>query len=117
MRALRIGDRLRVTRFVKKGEAPDDPQMAPAAIEVAEGFQRAHGRAYYDRVRWFVLLVMVVTGASAVWFATGGETMQAILNAWVALTLLGSLSISPMYWPKNVARSLEASRAVVGSDE
>lgn len=117
IKALPVGDRLRVIWLLRWGKAPKDRQWAAAAAAMAEGFQRAHGRAYWVRLRWFALFVMVVTGSFAVWFATGGATLQAISNAALALVTLISLIISPMFWPKNVARSLEASRAVVGSGE
>jgi hypothetical protein len=57
-------------------------------------------------------------GAAAVfWFATGGETRQAISSAMIALTFFTQLAIYPALWPQNVARSLEGSRAAVGPSE
>jgi hypothetical protein len=37
-KALSFRDRWRVRRFVFRGEAPDDPRMATAAIELAERY-------------------------------------------------------------------------------
>jgi hypothetical protein len=39
-KALSYGERWRVTRLVAKGEAPSDPPMAAAAVELAESCQR-----------------------------------------------------------------------------
>jgi hypothetical protein len=115
--ALPFGDRWRVLGSVRRGEALQDLRFAAAAVEVAESYQRTHGCAYWERLRWFVLFVGVTSGAAAVWFATGGETLVTIGNAAVALTNFTALAISPVFWPKNVARSLEASKAIVGSGE
>jgi len=73
---------------------------------MAEGYQREHRQAFWNGLRWFLLVVIVVSGANpVVTVATGGETGQAILTAVVALTFLIQLSINAMLWPKNVARS------------
>ncbi len=90
--------------------------MAAAAIQLAEVYQR-QGRARWAARRWFVLFVAITCGAAAVWFATGGEVVEATLLAMAALTNLAALAVAPMFWPEKVARSLEASRAVLGSDE
>jgi hypothetical protein len=39
-KALPYGAKWRVTRLVAKGEAPHDPRMAAAAVELAESYQR-----------------------------------------------------------------------------
>lgn len=49
--ALPYGDRWRITRFLAKGEAPHDPRMAAAAVELAESFQ-SRGRVYATFIRW-----------------------------------------------------------------
>ncbi len=97
--ALPAGDRWRVTRSLRRGEAPQDSRMAAAAVELGEYYLR-RGR-----------------GAAAVLFAAVGELAQALFLAAVALAELAALAVAPRHRPVMVARSLEASRAVVGSGE
>ena len=92
--------------------------MAAAAVVMAEDYQHGYRQAFWVGLRWFVLIVTVAASANVVLtFAEGAETAQYISSVLVALTFLVQLLINPKLWPKNVARSLEASRAVVGSDE
>jgi hypothetical protein len=112
--ALPYGDRWRITRFLAKGEAPRDPRMAPVAVELAESIQ-SRGRAYASLIRWLPIVVVVVCGAAAIFFAVDGDTWSAILNALIVLVNIAQLALNPMARPKSVARSLEASRRVIAS--
>lgn len=112
--ALSYGDRWRVVGFLRRGEAPQDPQIAAAAVEWAEDYQR-QGRSRAALLRWFPLVVGIVCGAAAVLFAIEGDAMVAILNALLALVNLGHLTLNPTVRPRSVARSLKASKEVVAS--
>ncbi len=113
--ALPIRDKWHVMRSLRRGEAPRDPQTAAAAVELAEVYQR-QGRSRWRPGRRYALFVAVACGAAAILFATGGELAQALFLAAAALTNLAALAVSPRLRPDMVARSLEASKAVVGSD-
>lgn len=108
--ALSVGDRMYVNRCLKRGEAPPDSRFAVAAVELAETYLR-RGPA----TRWRTIGTTTICGAAAVWFGTAGDALIATLTAFGALINLATIALSPMYWPKRVARSLEASRAALGS--
>jgi L-lactate permease len=110
-RALSYGDRWRVTRLVAKGEAPHDPRMAVAAVELAESYQRK-GRVTPALVRGLAIAVVLVGVAVAVLSAANGDALPTITMAVVVLTNVMHLAFNPKIRPENVARSLEASRQV-----
>jgi len=113
-RALSYGDKWRVRGFLVGGEAPRDQQMAAAAVELAESYQR-HGRSYKTLMRWLPAALVVVFSCVALLRAVEGDTLMAIIYASVVLTNIGHLAFNPATRPNNVARSLEASRRVVAS--
>jgi hypothetical protein len=94
-KALSYGDKWRVTRCLTRGEAPRDPRMAPAAVELAESYQRL-SPFYLALLRWAPVLIIVGAGSIALAAAVEGDQVKATR-------------------PKNVARSLEASKRVVAS--
>jgi hypothetical protein len=109
--ALSYGEKWRVNRLVAKGEAPDDLRMAAAAVELAERYQR---RARVDATLYRGLVIALVFAgvALAILAAAEGDTLQVSAMALIALTNVGQLAFNPVLRPKNVARSLEASRRV-----
>jgi hypothetical protein len=113
--ALSYGEKWRVARFLAEGEAPPDPRMAAAAIELAESYQgQGPGRA--TLARWLPAVVIVVCGAGAILLAVGGDALAAILNALIVLINVGALIFNPMTRPRNVARSLEAARRISAAE-
>jgi hypothetical protein len=112
--ALSYGEKWRVRGFLVRGEAPRDPQMATAAVELAEMYQ-GRGRTYAALMRWLPAVMAVVFGAATIFVATDGDTLQAILYALIALTNIAHLMLNPATRPKNLVRSLEASKRVVTS--
>jgi len=116
--ALSFGDRLRVNRSLRRGEALQEPALAAAAIEWAENYQ-SQGRGYRALIRWLPLVVFIACGAASIFFAVDGDSLVAIANGLIALVNLAHLALNPMVRPQQVARSLEASREValpVGSN-
>jgi hypothetical protein len=109
--ALPYGEKWRVTRLVAKGEAPRDPRMAAAAVELAERYQRK-GRAEAALYRFLAITLILIGSALAVLAATDGDVLLMSAMALIALTNVGQMVFNPMLRPKNVARSLEASRRV-----
>lgn len=109
-RALSPEDRWRVRRLVFRGEAPQDPRMAAAAIELAERYQR--GR-YLRSLLWLALVVFVSTTLAAFLGTLNGDPSTAAIFGLAALTNFLHLMFNPALRPRSVARSLEASRQVV----
>jgi len=111
-KGLPYGDKLRVSRCVTRGEAPDDPRMAAAAVELAEGYQR-QSWGYTGAMRWGPVAALVIGGCGAVFNATDGDALGLTLNALLALLGVLNLIFSPATRPKNMARVLQASRRIV----
>lgn len=109
--SLSYGDKWRVTRLLTRGEAPDDPCRAAAVVELAESYQH-RGRVYATFARWLPVATAVLLAAIAIPAAVEGDVPMAIVCALIVLGSLGHLVLNPAVWPKNVARSLEASRRV-----
>jgi hypothetical protein len=110
-RALSRGEKWRVTRLVAKGEAPDDPGMAAAAVELAESYQRREGGTS-TLFRWVAIILVLIAGGLGVLAAAKGDVLLTIAMALLALTNVAHLAFDPAARPENVARSLEASRQV-----
>lgn len=108
-------DRLRVCRFLTRGKAPDDPRMAAAAIELAESFQ-GQSRIFASIIRWTPVFIVVSLGYAAVPAALDGDKEMAILYGAILLCGVFNLLLNPATRPRNVGRSLEASRRVVAGD-
>jgi hypothetical protein len=110
-KALSYGEKWHVNRLVAKGEAPQDPRMAAAAVELAERYQRK-GRGEATLYRFLAIAVILIAVAFAILAAADGNIVSMITTALVALTNAAHLAFNPTFRPKNVARSLEASRRV-----
>jgi fatty acid desaturase len=110
-RTLSYGEKRRVTRLVAKGEAPQDPRMAVAAVELAERYQRREQGAP-QLFRAMAILLAIVALGLGVLAAVRGDVLLTISMTLLLLTNLGHLAFNPAARPRNVARSLEASRQV-----
>ena len=112
-KALSFSDRWRVRRFVFRGEAPDDPQMAVAAIELAERYQcRNHQRI----LSWGMAFLLVCSSVLLIWSAIDGDAREIVISgAWILITA-SHLAFNPETRPKSVARSLETSRQLLAHD-
>lgn len=108
---LSYGEKWRVTRLVAKGEAPNDPEMAAAAVELAKKYQRSEGGTS-TLFRWMAILLVLAAGGLGVLAAVHGDALQTIAMALIVLTNVAHLAFNPATRPENVARSLEASREV-----
>jgi hypothetical protein len=112
-RALSYRERWRVSRQVAKGGSPQDPRMAAAAVELAESCQDSGEMPLY---RGVAILLILVSLALAVWAAADGDVLLMSTMALVALNSVARFAFSPMTRPKNVTRSLEASRRVAAGN-
>lgn len=114
-RTLSYGEKWRVNRLVAKGEAPQDPRMAAAAVELAEKCQR--GEREGSLHRGLAIVLILVGLALAVLAAAHGDALVVSAMALLVVSGVAQFVFDPMTRPKNVARSLEASKRVsaVGS--
>ncbi|HKB50408.1 MAG TPA: hypothetical protein VKC63_03145 [Solirubrobacterales bacterium] len=85
--------------------------MAAAAVELAERYQR-RGRGDPTLHRWLAIALILVGVALAILAAADGDALLMSAMALIALTNVAQLAFNPVLRPKNVARSLEASRRV-----
>ncbi len=111
--ALSFCDKWRVRRFLAKGEAPINPRMVSAAVELAESYQR-QGRNF-TLMHWGPTILVVGFGTATIFAAVKGDALMAIFDALIVLGWVGHLMFNPMFRPRSVARSLEASRRVIAS--
>jgi len=109
-RALSYGEKRRVNRLVAKGEAPPDPRMAAAAVELAEKCQRREREVPLHRGLAVVLIVVGITLGVVAAIQGDGPLVGAM--ALLVLSNVAQFAFNPMTRPKNMARSLEAARRV-----
>jgi hypothetical protein len=92
------------------------PTVLPSSF--ANSTSQRQGRPRWRPGRRNAKVVEVAFGATAaVLFVIGGELAWAFYFAALALAELAALTVAPRLRPDMVARSLEASRAVVGTSE
>jgi hypothetical protein len=111
--ALSYGDKFRLSRYLVRGEAPRDPRMAAAAVEVGEIYQ-SKSRSYIAAIRWTPVFLVVVNAFFLASAAIDGDELRLILSALIALGSTADLMLSPLTRPKNMARAVEAARWVEG---
>ncbi|AOR37367.1 hypothetical protein BFF78_27985 [Streptomyces fodineus] len=93
-------DRAAVVRATRRGEAIDDPRLAPAVAEYADALRRT---AEEDRLhRWIVLLVTALAVALAVYDTVMSSTGETIASWLMVALFLADL----MWWPRGRARLL-----------
>lgn len=110
-RKLSSFDQFRVCRFLTRGEAPDDPELAAITVD-AGGRYQAESRALAALLGWwpmvlaFFLIVWVLPGA------LDGQVEMVIVFLFVVLGVVGNVMLNPWTRPKNVTRSMDASRQI-----
>lgn len=112
--ALSYGDKVRVTRCLARGKAPDDPRLAAAAVELAESY-RHQGWVQAAFMRWTPVVTAIILSVLTIPAAIGGDLPMAVAFFLVALCSIAYMVFDPAAKPKNVARSLEASRQVAAA--
>jgi hypothetical protein len=110
-KALSYGEKWRVTRLVAKGDAPHDPRLAAAAVELAENCQRK-GTVKRRCIEGLAIVLIIAGVALAVLAAADGDALAMSAMALLVLSNVAQFAVNPMTRPQNVARSLEASRRV-----
>ncbi|MFI5972573.1 hypothetical protein [Streptomyces sp. NPDC051452] len=93
-------DRATVVRATRRGEAPEEPRLAPAVAEYAAALRRG---AEEDRShRWIIPLVTVAAVALAVYDTLAGSFGEMLVSWLVVALFLGEL----LWWPRARARLL-----------
>jgi hypothetical protein len=105
-RALKIRDRTRVFGYLRRGEAPQDPALAEAAIQYGEGILRSRTLRVFNRA--FMVLLLAGSTFLAVQHASEGWTARAAFDMAVTLGFIALLARSPIFWPQRVRESLAA---------
>jgi hypothetical protein len=108
-RALSYGDKWRLSRCLARGETLRDPRLASAAIELGESYER-RGRDYKALIRWAPIFLLVLNGCLLVSAVIEGDQWRLIMSALIVLGSAVDLVFSPVYRPKNMARSVDAAR-------
>ena len=109
--ALSYRDKFRVSRSLVRGEAPTDPEMVPAAIELAEKYQR-QSQEYLGFLRWGPPALILGFVALSILAAFNGHQLNSIFWALIAF---GQMMLNPLTRPKSMARALETSRQAAES--
>jgi len=107
-------DKWRLRGFVFRGEAPDDPRLAAATVELAESYQRQM-RRYRGVGRWFPGALGIAFSILALLNGLQGDKVSVVLYALIALGNFAHYAFNPVTRPKNVARSLAASEDVLAT--
>ena len=110
-RALSVGDRMYVNRCLRRGEAPRNRDSRPPQSSWPRAICAGDASTVGKRSQ------LPPSAEAAIWFGTAGDPTIAAITAIGALINFATIAVSPMFWPKRVARSLEAARAVVGSGD
>lgn len=111
-RALSVADQIRVFRFLTRGDAPTDPKLAAITLDAAERYQ-TRSRALSALFRWLPIALAFSLIVPSLFGALDGRVEMVIVFLLGALGLVGNLMLNPWTRPRNVARSLKASRDVV----
>src|SRR3954453_17556870 len=110
-RALPYRKKLRVSRCLIRGEAPTDPGLAVAAVELAGKYERqsASTTAF---MRWAPAFIVLSTAILMISAIDSGDNMLLNGSSLVVLALIAQYAFKPETRPKTPARALEASKRV-----
>jgi hypothetical protein len=109
--ALPYREKLRISRCLIRGEAPTDPRLAAAAVELAEKYQR-QSRSASAFMRWGPAFIILCSTFLMIAAIDKGDGLVAISSAVVILGHLAQYAFNPATRPKNTARAMEASKRV-----
>lgn len=112
--ALSYRDKLRVRISLARGEAPESPAMASAAVELAESYERQN-RAFISLVRWLPVIMIVCFGYVTISQMLDGYYSLLIPYAFIVMFSGLQLLINPACRPKNMHRSMEAAKRTISA--
>jgi hypothetical protein len=101
--ALSYRDKLRVGRCVARGEAPREPRLAIAAVELAESYER-RSPAFSAFIRWWPLFLIVPNVYLAIANWADGDRLGSMLYMLIVLGAVWSYMFDPGLRPGNTAR-------------
>lgn len=104
-------DQFRVGRFLTRGEAPDDPELAAITLEAAGRYQ-TQSRVLAALFGWFPMVLALLLMVSTFPAALDGQVEMVIFFLFSVLGVVGNITLNPWTRPKNVAKSMEASRRI-----
>lgn len=105
-------DQFRVCRFLTRGESPDDPELAAITLDVAKHYQ-TKSRALAALFRWLPAVLALSLLVSTFSGALDGQAEMVIFFLLAVFGVAGNIMLNPWSRPKNVARSMEASKRIV----
>jgi hypothetical protein len=111
-RKLSSFDQFRVCRFLTRGVAPNDPELAAITLDAAESYQ-TQSRALALLFRWLPMVLALSLIVFTLPAALDGKVEMVIFFLFIVLGVAANLMLNPWTRPKNVARSTEASRRVL----
>jgi len=114
LRNLSIINQYRVCWFLTRGEAPADPKLAAATLNVAGSYQ-ARSRVLSALLGWFPVVLATSLIVFALPGALDGQVEKVILLAFIVLGLIVNVLFNPWTRPRNVVKSMEASRRIIDS--
>lgn len=111
-RELSSFEQFRVCRFLTRGEAPDDPGLAAITLDAAGRYQ-TKSRVLAVLFRWWPMVLALFLVIFALPGALDGQVEMVIFLLFIALGVVGNITLNPWTRPKNVSKSMEASRRIV----
>jgi hypothetical protein len=100
-RALSYRDMWRVSMCLRRGEAPDEPRLAAAAVDLAEGYRR-QGRVKAALISWYPLVAIVWLGLLSISIAARGDEWVLIPYVLVVPLGIAGFLLDPGCRPQNV---------------
>jgi hypothetical protein len=105
-------DQFRVCRFLTRGVAPDDPELAAITLDTA-GHYQTKSRVAAALFRWWPMVLALSLIVPNLPDALDGQVEMVIFFLFIVLGVVGNIMLNPWTRPTNVARSAEASKRVV----
>jgi hypothetical protein len=113
-RELSTLDQYRVNRFLVKGVAPDDQELAATTLAAAE-YCQSQSRVIAAVYRWVPLLAPFGIVIPFLPNAVDGHVGAIIFVLFILSGVVATLMLNPWTRPKNVARSADTARGVLAS--
>jgi hypothetical protein len=107
-------EQFRVYRLLAKGETVSDPELAAITLETAGHF-RSQNRVKARVFRWAPMVLALCLAIGALPGAVEGQVGGVLFLLFILLSVVANLMLNPWTRPKNVVKSMEASRRVVAS--
>lgn len=107
-------DQFRICWYLARGEAPDDPELAAFTLDVGRDYQ-TKSRVLAVVLGWMPVFFCLSLLGSTLPGALSGQVEMMFLVLLIVLGGAANFVLNPWTRPKNVAKSIEASRQVVAA--